>query len=216
LKDNSKELELDSLNSNTKYEREKEMINIWDRIIREGEKPSVHNQTRLTILKKVLEESFEGTLDNWKTYCLNIKKSSFLMGGGANKWKADLTWATKEENLIRVLEGYYHQKEAKILDNKISEDCLEENEIISTDPIWNRVKELLKKKKGEATYKSWFTKLSFERYEKDRVLLIAPSKFIKDWILNHFKEDIINSFKQINSNIQDLEIFIRNDEGVLV
>jgi hypothetical protein len=212
----SKEPKLDSLNSNVKYEREKEMINIWDKIIREGDRPSVHNQTRLTALKKVLKESFEGNLENWKTYCLNIKNSNFLMGGGANKWKSDLTWAIRQDNLIRVLEGYYHQKEGKRLDVNISEDLQEDNEIKSNDPIWNSVKELLKRKKGEATYKSWFKKLQIEGYEQDKALLIAPSKFIKDWILNNFKDDIINSFEQTKSNIKDIKIFVKNDAEVLV
>jgi hypothetical protein len=137
------------------------------------------------------------------------------MGGGVNNWKADLTWATKQDNLIRVIEEYYHQKEEKEQKNNVSEDILEVNEVISNDPVWNRVKELLKIKKGEAVYKSWFRKLSLEGYEKEKVLLIAPSKFIKDWILNNFKDEIISSFKQANSNIKEVEIFTKNEKGVL-
>ena len=211
----SKKTKLDS-SSARECVREEEMINIWDKIIRAGEKPSVRNQTRLITLKKVLEESFKGNLENWESYCLNIKKSNFLMGGGVNNWKADLTWATKQDNLIRVIEGYYHQKEEKEQRNNVAEDILEVNEVISNDPVWNRVKELLKIKKGEAIYKSWFRKLSLEGYEKEKVLLIAPSKFIKDWILNNFKDEIISSFKQANSNIKEVEIFTKNEKGVLV
>lgn len=212
----SKELNIKSLYSNDKYEREKEMINIWDKVIREGDKPSVHNKSRLSALKKVLKEYFEDNLENWESYCLNIKNSNFLMGGGANNWKADLTWATRQDNLIRVIEGYYRQKEEKEFKNNISEELQEEDDVVSNDPIWNKVIELLKSLKGEATYKSWFRKLSVEGYEEDKALLIAPSKFIKDWILSHFKDDIINSFKQTNSNIRDIEIFTKNEEGILV
>ena len=86
------------------------------------------------------------------------------MGGGANHWKADLTWATKQENLIRVLEGYYYQKEKQTIEKNINENDLEEKENISVDPIWNVVKEKLKINKGEATYKSWFKKLDFRGY----------------------------------------------------
>lgn len=215
-KRNSNPLKSNKLISNVKYEREKEMINIWDKVIREGDKPSVHNKSRLSALKKVLKEYFEDNLENWESYCLNIKNSNFLMGGGANNWKADLTWATRQDNLIRVIEGYYHQKEEKELKNNISEELQEEDEIVSNDPIWNKVTELLKKKKGEAIYNSWFRKLRLEGYEEDKALLIAPSNFIKDWILNHFKDDIINSFKQANSSIQDIEIFTKNEDGFLV
>jgi hypothetical protein len=196
-------------------EREKEMLNIWDKIIREEEKPSVHSQSRLLALKKVLEDYFENNLENWKNYCLNIKKSNFLMGGGPNNWKADLTWAISQENLIRVLEGYYHQKEGKTLEN-YKEEFGEEAEEICDDAIWNAVKEILKIKRGESTYKSWFKKLSLKGYEGNRVLLFASTKFIKEWIMSNYHRDIIDSFKQANFQIEELEIFIKDGEGSLV
>lgn len=212
----SKKSKPDSIEYTEKYEREREMINIWDKLIKERDRPSVCNQARLVSLEKVIEDYFEGNLDNWKSYCLNIKNSSFLMGGGNNNWKADLTWAIKQENLIRVIEGYYHKKEEKEYKANFEEEILEEKEIVSNDPVWNKVKELLKVKRGEAIYSSWFRKLSFERYEKDKVLLIAPTKFIKEWVLSHFKEDIIDSFKETEIIIKDLEIFIKNEEVISI
>ena len=212
----SKSLTIKETNVIKEYEREKEMINIWDQEIREGEKASVQSKTRLVALKKVIEEYFEGNLDNWKSYCLNIRKSNFLMGGGVNNWKADLTWAIRQENLIRVLEGYYHHKEGKSVENSPNEIILEEIDNISKDPTWNIVKEKLKINKGEATYKSWFRKLAFKGYDKETILLGAPSKFIKDWILSNFKDDIIRLFKETDMNIKDIEIFVENEEVALV
>jgi hypothetical protein len=196
------------------FEREKEMINIWDRILREGEKPSVPSHARLVNLKNLLEESLENDLTNWESYCLTIKKSKFLMGGGANNWKADLTWAIKKENLIRVLENYYHQREEKTTEGK-NEEIIEDAEETCNDPTWNNVKEILKRKKGEDTYKSWFKKLSLKGYENDKALLIAPSKFIKEWILTNYMHDIIDSFKQTDFKIKEVEIFIESREGEL-
>ena len=194
------------------FEREKEMINIWDRILREGEKPSVPSHARLVNLKNLLEESLENDLTNWESYCLTIKKSKFLMGGGANNWKADLTWAIKKENLIRVLESYYHQREEKTTEGK-NEEVIEDAEETCNDPTWNNVKEILKRKKGEDTYKSWFKKLSLKGYENDKALLIAPSKFIKEWILTNYMHDIIDSFKQTDFKIKEIEIFIESGKG---
>ncbi len=197
------------------FEREKEMLNIWDKIIREGEKPSVHSQSRLLALRGVFEDFFESDIENWKNYCLNIKKSNFLIGGGPNNWKADLTWAIRQENLIRVLEGYYHQKEGKTFENN-KEELTEETEEICDDVVWNKVKEILKIKRGEATYKSWFKQLSLKGYEDNKVLLVASTKFIREWIINNYHRDIIDSFKQANFQIEELEIFIKNGEGSLV
>ncbi|MBL4653788.1 MAG: hypothetical protein JKY53_13140 [Flavobacteriales bacterium] len=196
------------------YVREKEMINIWDKEFRKGERASVHSQGRLILLKKIIEEYFEGNLDCWKRYCLIIKKSNFLMGGGSNNWKADLTWVTKQENLIRVLEGYYHNKEEKNIKNKSNDIISEEKEKPSIDPIWNGVKERLKINKGEDTYKSWFRKLIFKGYEEETILLIAPSKFIKDWILNNFKDDIIGLYKETAMNVKYIELFVENEGEV--
>jgi len=202
-------------NTQKENEREKEMLNIWDKIIREGEKPSVHSQSRLLALKKILEDYFENSLENWKNYCLNIKKSNFLMGGGPNNWKADLTWAINQENLIRVLEGYYHQKEGKTFENN-KEEFSEEAEEICDDAIWNKVKEILKIKRGESTYKSWFKKLSLKGYEDNKVLLFASTKFIKEWIISNYHRDIIDSFKQANFQINELEILVKDGEGSIV
>lgn len=202
-------------NTQKENEREKEMLNIWDKIIREGDKPSVHNQSRLISLKKILEDYFENNLENWENYCLNIKKSNFLMGGGANNWKADLTWAIRQENLIRVLEGYYHQKEGKTFENN-KEELTEEAEEICNDVVWNKVKEILKIKRGEGTYKSWFKKLSLKGYEDDKVLLVASTKFIKEWIMNNYHKDIIDSFKQAEFKIKEVEIFVKNGEEALI
>lgn len=197
------------------FEREKEMLNIWDKIIREGEKPSVHSQSRLLALKKVFEDFFESNIENWKNYCLNIKKSNFLIGGGPNNWKADLTWAINQENLIRVLEGYYHQKEGKTFENN-KEEFSEEAEEICNDAIWNKVKEILKIKRGESTYKSWFKKLSLKGYEDNKVMLFASTKFIKEWIISNYHRDIIDSFKQANFQINELEILVKDGEGSIV
>lgn len=206
---NSKKIEQNNL------EREKEMLNIWDKIIREGDKPSVPSQSRLFALKKVLEDYFESNIENWRNYCLNIKKSNFLMGGGPNNWKADLTWVIRQENLIRVLEGYYHQKEGKTFENN-KEELNEEAEEICDDAIWNKVKEILKTKRGESTYKSWFKKLNLKGYEDNKVLLFASTKFIKEWIISNYHGDIIDSFKQANFQIKELEIFVKDGEESLV
>ena len=210
---NNKGSNISLINSSTskKYEREREMIKIWDKIIRENEKPSVCNQTRLEALKKTIEDNFGGCIKSWENYCWNIKASDFLMGGGPNSWKVDLIWATKPDNLIRIYEGYYHKQKEKdvIID---TESISEEEEINCSDPIWNKVKIILKKKKGEGTYKSWFKKLELKGYDKDKVLFYAPTQFIKNWILNNFKEDVISSFKQVNKIINEVEILLKEDE----
>ena len=61
-----------------------------------------------------------------------------------------------------------------------------------------------------------FRKLVFKGYDKETILLGAPSKFIKDWIFNNFKDDIIRLFKETDINIKNIEIFVENEEVALV
>ena len=55
--------------------------------------------------------------------------------------------------------------------------------------------------------------MSLKGYEKDKALLIAPSKFIKEWILTNYMHDIIDSFKQTDFKIKEIEIFIESGKG---
>jgi hypothetical protein len=197
------------------FEREKEMIKIWDKVIRENEKPSLPNKSRLMNLKNILDEYFENNLVNWENYCFAIKKSKFLMGGGVNNWKADLTWAIKQDNLIRVQEGYYHKKEEQMQEEKKSEVILEKEEIC-TDPAWKDAKEKLKKEKGEGSYKAWFSKLRFSGYDRNKLLLTAPTKFVREWVMSNYKNDILALFSNSKFKIQDLEILVEDKVEVIV
>ena len=198
----------EKLNQKEIFEREKEMISIWDKTIRENEKSSTCSKARLLSLKKSLENYFNDDLKEWAEYCLKIKNNNFLMGGGTNGWKADLTWATKEENLIRVLDGAYQKKEISTQQGteSILSDIEEES---SSDSIWNNTKAILKNRVGESSYKSWFNKLRIAGYDEDKAIITAPSNFVKQWVLDHYLRDIVESFKQIEPQINNVEILIK-------
>jgi hypothetical protein len=198
----------EKLNQKEIFEREKEMISIWDKTIRENETSSTCSKARLLSLKKSLENYFNDDLKEWAEYCLKIKNNNFLMGGGINGWKADLTWATKEENLIRVLDGAYQKKEISTQQGtkSIASEIEEES---SSDSIWNNTKAILKNRVGESSYKSWFSKLRIAGYDEDKAIITAPSNFVKQWVLDHYLRDIVESFKQIEPQINNVEILIK-------
>ena len=205
---NLNRVNLNNQNKQINFEREKEMINIWDKTIRENETSSTCSKARLLSLKKSLENYFNDDLKEWAEYCLKIKNNNFLMGGGTNGWKADLTWATKEENLIRVLDGAYQKKEISTQQGteSILSDIEEES---SSDSIWNNTKAILKNRVGESSYKSWFNKLRIAGYDEDKAIITAPSNFVKQWVLDHYLRDIVESFKQIEPQINNVEILIK-------
>lgn len=55
------------------------------------------------------EEPKRQDLEWWRKYFEYVRKSSFLMGGGANRWVPDLEWLVKKSHLVRVIEGKYHE-----------------------------------------------------------------------------------------------------------
>lgn len=82
-----------------------QMLDIWNR--------STSNTCILTPelsqkLYRALEETFEGCLPVWKTYCLKIASSKFLMGEAPQtSFKAWLSWVIKPETVEKIMSGAY-------------------------------------------------------------------------------------------------------------
>ncbi len=76
--------------------------------------------------------------------------------------------------------------------------------------IWHKVQSKLKSEHGEATYKSWLSKLDFVSANSSILTLIAPTKFMREWIVTHYLDSIRDSWRIFDPNIKDLEINISN------
>lgn len=194
-------------------ERENEMLKIWNEVVEEKNEAEIKlTPKRNQLLNLRLKEFFNGDIAVWKDFCKKITTSKFLMGE-ITKFKVQLDWVLKEENLLKVMENSYGMGDRLILDNSSSKEVLEE---VINDPIWKETRERLKNQLSEGVFKSWISKLNFESISDNIAHFTAPTKFIRDWILNNFKDDIISSFKQAESNIKEIKIFIKNEDGILV
>ena len=65
-------------------------------------KPQLSN-----LMEKVLNEEFQGDLDQWKTYCFKIASSQYLMGETKHGFKLFLSWCLKKETIEKIREGFY-------------------------------------------------------------------------------------------------------------
>ena len=54
-----------------------------------------------------LADSFDGSIDRWREYCVLIRSSPFLTGSNDRGWRADFDWALKQPNIAKTLEGKY-------------------------------------------------------------------------------------------------------------
>tara|TARA_Y100000590_G_C15734807_1_gene1018201 strand:+ start:512 stop:1906 length:1395 start_codon:yes stop_codon:yes gene_type:complete len=81
---------------------------------------------------------------------------------------------------------------------------------------WENFKKDLKKMAGDTAYNNWLKKLSFLSYEKNILSLSVPTKFLRDWIVNHYADKIKEHFQKINNNIEVLTIVVKPIGGRIV
>ena len=185
-------------------EREKEMLKIWNEIVEEKNETTIKlTSKRSMLLDSRLKEFFKEDISLWKEFCQKIVSSKFLMGE-VTKFKVQLDWALKEENLLKIIENSYGIGDRLVANSIAVSETLEEE---ISDPIWKQAREGLKNQLGEGTFKSWISKLNFQIILDNTAHLTAPTKFIKEWILTNYSEDIKRNLNIHGANIQ--EIFIQ-------
>ena len=76
---------------------------------------------------------------------------------------------------------------------------------------WRRVLERLSAEEGRETFRDWLSHLSFERMEKDRVHLLAPTQFMARWISTHYETALLRGWLHEAPGIR--RVIIKGAEG---
>ena len=99
-----------------------------------------------------------------------------------------------------------------------------ENALQQKQEIFSKVLDSLKTKVSDFNFKNWFQNLNFSFDEKNQVLIVVPSKFIRDWIQDHYLELIkFELFRHANTEYEiqfkidrktnkNLELFTTKDD----
>ena len=182
-------------------ERENEMLKIWNELVEEKNEAEIKlTPKREKLLNLRLKEVFNNDISLWEDLCKKISSSKFLMGEVTN-FKAQLDWTLKEENLLKIMENSYSMGDRLVVESKESVEVIEEN---INDPIWKKTREDLKKQLGEGVFKSWISKLRFQVISDNVAHLTAPTKFIKEWIITNYSEEIKRNFNASGADIQEI------------
>lgn len=64
-------------------------------------------------------------------------------------------------------------------------------------PIWDEVLRILADNLGKAAFDSWIKPLRVSRLEDGHVYLIAPSRFVREWVTCHYGDMLRKSFAQV-------------------
>ena len=74
--------------------------------------------------------------------------------------------------------------------------------------LQKKVKNTLISIYGKEMYISWFSKLKLQIIDNNRYVFIAPTKFIADWINQHYRDAIFSCVKLVTELPLDLEVCV--------
>ena len=77
---------------------------------------------------------------------------------------------------------------------------------------WTRVRGVLRAEVGDSAYKSWLKPLNLVEYADGVVKLSVPTRFMRDWVANHYGDRISALWSDGNSPVSDVDIFVLADK----
>ena len=81
---------------------------------------------------------------------------------------------------------------------------------------WEKIKTKLKKQVGETAYNNWLKQLSYNSSEEDNLTVSVPTKFLRDWIANHYADTIKNICKEEYPELFALKIVVKQYGGRVI
>jgi chromosomal replication initiator protein len=73
---------------------------------------------------------------------------------------------------------------------------------------WAQVQGLLQAEFGEMAYNTWLAPLALAGTEGERVILSAPTRFLRDWIAAHYADRIRALWRRVNPNIGGVALMV--------
>ncbi len=71
---------------------------------------------------------------------------------------------------------------------------------------WTRIRSQIRAEFGEAAYRSWLKPASFELADEETVRILAPTRFMRDWIETQYGDRLLKLCVAENPKIQRLDI----------
>lgn len=73
---------------------------------------------------------------------------------------------------------------------------------------WGKVRAKLRETFGEAVYRSWFDALRLESISADTVLMSAPTRFVREWVMTNYADELRNVWRQELDSIVAVDVVI--------
>ena len=80
---------------------------------------------------------------------------------------------------------------------------------------WDKVLEMLKKNFGNDVYESWIKNIHLKKEFNHYVILSAPTRFVRDWIVSRYADKMLDIIKTFKISIQRIEFLIEENQEKL-
>lgn len=80
------------------------------------------------------------------------------------------------------------------------------------DEAWKRVQTRLLQELGETTWRSWLKPLELQQQLEGAVQLSVPTRFIREWIMSHYLDDLQRIWGEEYHSITAIEIVVRRPQ----
>ena len=91
------------------------------------------------------------------------------------------------------------------------------NQILKEENIidWNKVLIKFQQNLGNDVYESWIKNITLKKEFNHYVVLSAPTRFVRDWIVSRYADKIIDIIKTFKKTIQRIEFVIEENKEKL-
>ena len=78
--------------------------------------------------------------------------------------------------------------------------------------IWTEIQKEMKSKFGSEIYESWLKKIFFEEQHSNYLVVSVSTRFLRDWIVSRYLDEILNIVKKQIKEISRIEFRIEDKE----
>jgi chromosomal replication initiator protein len=76
---------------------------------------------------------------------------------------------------------------------------------------WTRIRGTLRSEVGDVAYKSWLKPLTLVEVANGRVRISVPTRFMRDWVVDHYGQRLRALWLEEDSGIREVEIFVQTE-----
>ena len=101
--------------------------------------------------------------------------------------------------------------------SEISTNKTNANQLLKEESLidWSQVLKKFQQDLGNDVYESWIKNISLKKEFNHYVVLSAPTRFVRDWIVSRYADKIIDIIKIFKKTIQRIEFVIEENKEKL-